>query len=50
MNNKHTQILFILAFPIVLTTGIVLIPVVADHSSHQLVEQAVEQTARWFAS
>ena len=49
MNNRRTQIIFILTFPIVLTISIVLIPVVADYSNHQLAEQAVEQTARWFA-
>ena len=49
MNNKRTQIISIIAFPVVLTLGIVLIPVVADYSNHHLAEQAVEQTARWFA-
>ena len=48
MNNKRSQIIFILAFPIVLTIGIILIPVVADYTNHQLAEQAVEQTVRWF--
>lgn len=49
MKNKNTQILSILAFPVVLTLGILLIPVVADYSDHSLAEQAVGQTARWFS-
>jgi hypothetical protein len=48
MNNKRLQIIYILAFPVVLTIGIVLIPVVTDYSDHHLAEQAVGQTARWF--
>jgi hypothetical protein len=38
----------ILAFPIVLTIGIVLIPVVTDYTDHRLAEQAVAQVGRWF--
>ena len=49
MNNKRWQILTILAFPVVLAVGIVLIPVVADYSDHELAEKAVAQTARWFS-
>jgi len=49
MNTKRIQIIFILTFPFVLTIGIMLIPVVADYSNHQLADQAVEHTARWFA-
>jgi len=49
MNDKRTQIIYVLAFPIVLTIGIVLIPVVTDYTDHRLPEQAVEQTVRWFA-
>jgi len=49
MNNKRWQIFTVLAFPVVLAAGIVLIPVVADYSDHQLAEQAVGQTARWFS-
>ncbi len=36
------------AFPVVLTIGIVLIPIVTDYSDHHLAEQAVNQTVRWF--
>lgn len=49
MNNNRWQIISILAFPVVLTIGIVLIPVVTDYTDHRLAEQAVEQTVRWFA-
>lgn len=49
MDNKRLQIIAILAFPVVLTIGIVLIPVVTDYSNHQLAEQAVGQTVRWFS-
>ena len=48
MNNKRLQILSILAFPVVLTIGIVLIPVVTYYTDHRLPEQAVGQTMRWF--
>ena len=49
MDDKRSQIIYILAFPIVLTIGIVLIPIVADYSDHRLAEQAVGQVARWFS-
>lgn len=49
MSGKAWQILTILAFPVVLAVGIVLIPVVTDYSDHQLAEEAVAQTARWFS-
>ena len=49
MNHKRAQIIYVLAFPIVLTIGIVLIPVVTDYTDHRLPEQAVEQAFRWFA-
>jgi len=49
MNDKRAKIIYVLAFPIVLTIGIVLIPVVTDYTDHRLPEQAVEQTFRWFA-
>ena len=48
MNSKRSQIISILAFPVVLTIGIVLIPVVTDYTDHRLAEQAVAQTGRWF--
>lgn len=48
MNAKRSQAIIILAFPIVLTVGIVLIPVVTDYTDHRLAEQAVAQVGRWF--
>ena len=42
------SVLIILAFPAILTIGILIIPVVSDYSNHLLAEQAVRQTARWF--
>jgi hypothetical protein len=39
----------VLAFPILLTIGIVLIPVVADYSDHELALQGVLKTGRWVA-
>ncbi len=49
MNTKRTQVITILAFPIVLTLGIMLIPVVPDYTDHRLAEQAVAQVGRWFS-
>ncbi|MBN2098017.1 MAG: hypothetical protein JW753_00315 [Dehalococcoidia bacterium] len=49
MDSKRMRIVTILAFPVVLAIGIVLIPIVADYSDHQLAEQAVGQSARWFS-
>ena len=48
MKNKRLQIIAIWAFPVVLTIGIVLIPVVPDYTQHHLAEQAVDETARWY--
>jgi hypothetical protein len=48
MNDKFSKMTTIMAFPVVLAVGILLIPVVADYSDHLLAEQAVEQTFRWF--
>lgn len=39
--------LLILTFPILLTIGILLIPVVADYGDHAIAENAVSQTLRW---
>lgn len=49
MHTKRSQAVSILAFPVVLTIGILLIPVVPDYANHALAEQAVGQTARWFS-
>ena len=47
MNKEN--VLLILAFPIVLTIGILLIPVVADYGDHTLAERAAAQVWRWAA-
>jgi len=47
MNTKRSQVITILAFPVVLTIGIVLIPVVTDYTDHRLAELAVAQIGRW---
>jgi len=39
----------IIAFPILLTIGVVLIPIVPDYSNHVLAAEAAEQTGRWLA-
>ncbi len=49
MTNKRIQALFVLSFPIVLSIGIILIPVVTDYSDHALATEAVNRTGRWFA-
>jgi len=38
----------IIAFPLILITGIVLIPVVSNYADHDLAEKAAQQTKRWF--
>ena len=48
MKKKRTQVMTILAFPIVLTIGIAFIPVVTDYTDHRLAERAVSQVGRWF--
>jgi hypothetical protein len=49
LTNKHIQALFVLSFPIVLSIGIILIPVIPDYSDHRLASEAVNSTGRWFA-
>lgn len=48
MKHQYKSTLYILSFPVVLSIGIFLIPVVADYSNHQLASEGVEQTTRWF--
>lgn len=48
MSSKSTRAIYVLAFPVVLSIGIVLIPVVTNYNDHTLAEQAVSQTVRWF--
>jgi len=40
----------IIAFPLILITGIVLIPVVSNYADHDLAEKAAQQTKLWFWS
>lgn len=47
MPDQKTVTIFL--FPVLLTIGIVLIPVVADYSDHELALQGVLQTGRWVA-
>ena len=46
--NRH-DLFPIFAFPIILTIGILLIPVNPDYNDHVLAVQALEQLERWFA-
>lgn len=48
MNTNRLEVIYILAFPVVLTIGIVLIPVVTDYTDHQLAEAGVGRTMPWF--
>jgi len=49
VNDQRIRALFVLSFPIVLSIGIFLIPVVSDYSDHALATEAVDKTGRWFA-
>jgi hypothetical protein len=46
---RRTSAIPVLVFPILLTIGIVLIPLVTSYSDHDIVLKAVEQEARWIA-
>ena len=48
MKNQKIAALYIIAFPVLLTVGILLIPVVLDYSNHDLASEAVQKTTRWF--
>lgn len=48
MINQKKNAFYMLAFPVILTLGIFLIPVVSDYSNHQLASHGVEMTTRWF--
>jgi hypothetical protein len=45
--NKHA--FPIIGFPILMTVGIILIPIVPDYSNHVLAAEAAEQTGRWLS-
>ena len=49
MHVNRFGIFPILAFPIILAIGILLIPVNPDYNNHTLAVRALEQTERWFA-
>ena len=48
MRDQNKQAYYLFIFPVVLTIGILLIPVVTDYSDHQLAAKGVELTSRWF--
>jgi hypothetical protein len=48
VKNQKVNAFYIIAFPVVLTIGILLIPVVSDYSNHDLASKAVQMTIRWF--
>jgi len=48
MKRDIFHALYIGMFPVILTAGILTIPLVSDYSNHMLAEQAASQTARWF--
>jgi len=48
MRGDRSLPVMLIAFPILLALGIVLIPVVTDYSDHSLAVRAVGQTWRWF--
>jgi hypothetical protein len=47
--GRTVPFLTVLAFPVLLSAGIVLIPVVSDYSDHAQAARAAAQSARWFA-
>lgn len=49
LNNHRIQALFVLSFPVVLSIGIFLIPVVPDYSDHEIAIRAVDMIGRCYA-
>lgn len=47
-SQNRIGMITVLAFPVLLTIGIILIPVVPDYADHALAIRAVEKTERWF--
>jgi hypothetical protein len=47
-SQKQMKVLIVLSFPVLLSVGIFLIPVMPDYSDHALAAGGVEQTGRWF--
>lgn len=48
MSHKNLKLLPVISFPIILTLGILLIPMVSDYANHAFAEQAARQVPRWF--
>lgn len=48
MNNSSYCKRVVIIFPITLSIGILLIPLVSDYSDHALAEEAAQQSLRWF--
>lgn len=48
MLDPQLLAVFLVAFPLVLAIGIVLIPVVVNYADHEKAERAAAQTRRWF--
>ena len=49
VEQPRVRFLLVLAFPVALSVGILLIPVVSDYSDHAVAAEAVNSTGRWFA-
>jgi hypothetical protein len=49
VGERRVRVLSVLSFPVVLSAGILLIPVVADYSDHAAATVAAGSTGRWFA-
>jgi len=45
--NQKVNVFYIIAFPVLLSIGILLILVVSDYSDHDLASKAVQMTIRW---
>jgi hypothetical protein len=49
VGERRARVLSVLSFPVALSAGILLIPVVSDYSDHAAAAEAVGSTGRWFA-
>ncbi len=47
VRQQRPRMLLILAFPVALSPGILLVPVISDYSGHVIAARAVSTTARW---
>jgi hypothetical protein len=48
MVNEKIYAILIALFPLILTIGIITIPLVTNYSDHILVEETANQIQRWF--